>query len=519
MLFSSSVFIFMFLPATLLGFHITSKIGQRAEFVWLAAASLFFYGYWDSRYLFVLVGSILVNFWFSLQIANAAEDERKSRAWVVAGVTANLLLLLWYKYFFPTLGFLQSIGLQSPGWVEVALPLGISFFTFTQIAYLVDLSQGAAQRQSFVSYVLFVTFFPHLIAGPIIHHAEMMPQFEARKRRGLQADDMALGMTWFILGLSKKVLIADRFGPGSDALYAHPSAFGLTATWIGVLCYAIQLYFDFSGYSDMALGLGRMFSIKFPFNFNSPYKARNIIDFWARWHITLTRWLTTYLYNPISLRISRRRMALGKKISKNANRTLPGFLELVAQPTLITFFLAGVWHGAGLQFMVFGLLHGVYLTINHAWRVFASNRPILQRFIPWPIGMALTASAVLVGQVFFRAAGVGDAVTVLQGLFHLHNGVGFAQGPTANLIPWTSGFLLNPVKAAGALVFCFAIVWFLPNTQEILRQAPREGLHIPGILKSLCWTPNLGSALVMIALFTWCFALLDASKSFLYFQF
>lgn len=519
MLFSSGVFIFLFLPVTLLGFHLASKIGKRAEFAWLAAASLFFYGYWDARYLFVLVGSILVNFWFSHRIANATDNEGKSRAWVFAAVSANILLLVWYKYFFPTITFLQSIGLQTPGWVEVALPLGISFFTFTQIAYLVDLSQGAAQRQNFVSYVLFVTFFPHLIAGPIIHHAEMMPQFEARTRRGLQIDDMALGMTWFVLGLSKKVLIADRFGPAADALYADPTALGFAATWIGVLCYAIQLYFDFSGYSDMALGLARMFSIKFPFNFNSPYKARNIIDFWARWHMTLTRWLTAYLYNPISLSINRRRMALGKTISKKANKTLAGFSELVALPTLITLVLAGIWHGAGLQFMVFGLLHGIYLTINQAWRIFTLDRPVLQRFMPWPVGMALTLAAVLVGQVFFRAASVGDAVVVLQGLLHLHGGVALAQGPAASLIPYTSSFLLNPVKAAGALAVCFAIVWALPNTQEILGQAPRESQHKHGALNWLVWTPNLRSAVITVGLFSCCFALLDASKSFLYFQF
>ena len=344
-----------------------------------------------------------------------------------AAVSANLLLLVWYKYFFPTLTFLQSIGLQSPGWVEVALPLGISFFTFTQIAYLVDLSQGAAQRQGFVSYVLFVTFFPHLIAGPIIHHAEMMPQFEARTRRGLRADDMALGMTWFVLGLSKKVLIADRLGPIADALYAQPSAFGFTAAWIGVLCYAMQLYFDFSGYSDMALGLGRMFSIQFPFNFNSPYKARNIIDFWARWHMTLTRWLTAYLYNPIALSINRRRMALGKKMSKRATKTLVGFFELVALPTLITISSPASGMEPACNSWSSVLLHGIYLTMNHAWRIFTSDRPLLRRLMPWPLGMALTAAAVLVGQVFFRAASVGDAVVVLQSLVHLHGGVALAQ--------------------------------------------------------------------------------------------
>lgn len=520
MLFSSVVFIFMFLPVTLLGFHLTSKIGQRMEFVWLAAASLFFYGYWDAKYLSVLIGSILLNFWFSRLIAGAGDNESVRRLWVFAGVGANLLLLVWYKYFFPTLGFLQSIGLQSPGWVQIALPLGISFFTFTQIAYLIDLSQGAAERQSFLSYTLFVTFFPHLIAGPIIHHSEMMPQFEARTRRGLQLDDMALGMTWFILGLSKKVLIADRFGPIVNSLYAQPGALGATATWIGVLSYFFQLYFDFSGYSDMALGLGRMFSIKFPFNFDSPYKACNIIDYWNRFHMTLTRFLTTYLFNPIALRMNCRRLSMGKKASKNVTRTLEGFSQLVAFPIIITMSLAGIWHGAGLQFMIFGLLHGIYLTTNHAWRVFTPERPRLRSLVPWPVGLALTSTAVLIGQVFFRAHSVGDAVTVLKGLLFLHGGASLAEGPAAGQVPYTSTFLLHPIKAFGALAICFAIVWLLPNTQEILGQTPpRERALVPGLLKRLPWTPNVASAAIIIALFSFCFTLLNASTSFLYFQF
>ena len=519
MLFSSTVFIYVFLPIVLLGYHLTSKIGRRAEFVWLAAASLFFYAYWDASYLFVLVGSIVVNFWFSRRIEAADEESGRRKIWLVAAIAANILLLVWYKYFFPAVGFLQSIGLQTPDWVAVALPLGISFFTFTQIAYLVDLSQGAAERQSFVSYVLFVTFFPHLIAGPIIHHAEMMPQFEERGRKGLQADDMALGLTWFVLGLSKKVLIADRFGPLADSLYAQPGALGATATWIGVLAYAVQLYFDFSGYSDMALGLARMFSIRFPFNFNSPYKARNIIDFWARWHMTLTRYLTAYLYNPISLHINRRRMAQGRKVSKRALKTPGGFLELVAFPTILTMFLAGIWHGAGFQFMVFGLLHGLYLTINHAWRLAASDRPALQRFMPWPAGMALTAAAVLVGQVFFRAASVSDALTVLGGLLNLHEGAAIANGPMVHMVPTTSTFLLAPTAAALGLAACFLITWLMPNTQEILGQAPTEAAHNPGILRTARWRVSLASATIVIALFAGCFILLDASTSFLYFQF
>ncbi len=292
----------------------------------------------------------------------------------------------------------------------------------------------------------------------------MMPQFNAQRHRGLRADDMAVGTTWFLLGLAKKVLIADTFGPIADRLYFDPHRFGTQATWVGMLAYAVQLYFDFSGYSDMALGLARMFSITFPVNFNSPYKAANIIEFWQRWHMTLTRYLNLYLFNPIALSMSRRRIRLGKKASRKAQRTFSGFTQLIAFPMFVTMFLAGIWHGAGMQFILFGLAHAVYLTVNHAWRVFVPSDSKLQKLLPLPVAVAITFACALGGQIFFRAHSARDAFYVFGSLLGLHSGSGlsgFAGLPSRSASPFT------PHTSGSLWRSMFAICWALPNTQEI----------------------------------------------------
>jgi D-alanyl-lipoteichoic acid acyltransferase DltB (MBOAT superfamily) len=515
MLFSSNVFIFLFLPVALLGYHLLARFGRVALFGWLSLTSLFFYGYWNPKYLFLLVGSIALNFAASRAIVAASSDRGKS-AWLAIAVTANLALLGWFKYLFPLLDFFHGTGWLARDYGHVLLPLGISFFTFTQIAYLIDLKQEMAEAQDLLSYVLFVTFFPHLIAGPIIHHSEMMPQFAAQRHSGLRADDMAVGTTWFLLGLGKKVLIADRFGPIADSFYYGPHAFGTMATWVGVLSYAIQLYYDFSGYSDMALGLARMFSLTFPVNFNSPYKATNIIDFWQRWHMTLTRYLNLYLYNPLALAMSRRRIKSGKKASKKAQKTLEGFLQLIALPLVTTMFLAGIWHGAGLQFILFGLAHAFYLAVNHAWRTFVAEDSPWQKLLPAPVGVLLTFSCVLVGQVFFRASSASSAFYVLGTLVGLHHGGGLDafQG-----LHSSSRFANHGPQAALYIAIAFAIFWALPNTQEILGQV-EETERNPSVAGGwLRWQPNLLWALVLILLTAVTMPFINASTSFLYFQF
>ncbi|HEY0794589.1 MAG TPA: MBOAT family O-acyltransferase, partial [Acidisarcina sp.] len=273
--------------------------------------------------------------------------------------------------------------------------------------------------------------------------------------------------------------------------------------WVGVVCYSLQLYFDFSGYSDMAIGLARMFSIKFPFNFNSPYKAASIIDFWARWHMTLTRYLTLYLYNPISMSVNRRRLAAGKKVSRKAQKTIPGFLSMIAWPTMITMFLAGVWHGAGTQFLIFGLLHGIFITINHAWRNF-KERPAADAPVPvWRHAgsVLLTYMCVLLGQIFFRANSVHDAMTMLASM------TGIRHLPMSRTIPAIGYWPL----------VLLPFVWFLPNTQQIFKQIGNT--NVSRFWQRLTYSPTWGWTVSMSLLFVVAVLYASDTATFLYFQF
>ena len=299
MTFSNPVFYWFFLPASLLGFALLSRVNGRFGLGFLSFMSLLFYAAWSPKYLFVLIGSLLFNLAISHGISRSPASERERSWWLFAGIAINLGALAYYKYLFPSLNALTAMGTTHKNWGSVILPLGISFFTFTQIAYLVDLRQGIAAREDLLNYTLFVSFFPHLIAGPIVHHGEIMPQFRQPRRSALNLDDLTLGLTWFAMGLFKKAAIADSLSASADRLFSDPTHAGVWSAWFGVLTYAMQLYFDFSGYSDMALGLARMFSIRFPLNFNSPFKATSIIEFWQRWHITLSSYINDYLYAPI----------------------------------------------------------------------------------------------------------------------------------------------------------------------------------------------------------------------------
>jgi alginate O-acetyltransferase complex protein AlgI len=506
MLFNSPEFLFCYLPIVLLGYAVLGKFGRTAVVSWLACASLAFYAYWRPEFVLLLAGSIAVNYACSRLIWRLRERSRAQVVVLTLAITANLATLAFFKYLFPLIHFIDdTLGLHA-SFTNVILPLGISFFTFTQIAYLVDLSQETAEPQDLSGYVLFVTFFPHLIAGPILHHREIMPQFAPGRDFRIQWRDLALGSSWFALGLGKKVLLADRFAPYADAAFAHTGSLTMAGAWVGVLNYALQLYFDFSGYSDMAIGLARMFSIEFPFNFDSPYKATSIIDFWSRWHMTLTRYLTLYLYNPFAMGANRRRAARGKSNSRKAQRTAGGFASLVAFPTITTMFLAGIWHGAGLQFIIFGVLHGSYLTVNHAWRIFRREGSILARVIALPVVcVGLTFSAVLMAQVFFRSASTHDALQVLAGLSGGH-GVGLDE--LSMLPPHAFLFLL-----------ALPVIWGFPNTQEMLGQVSTVRANIFGSRALAMWRPNWAWACSLGGLLVAVLWYMTDTSSFLYFQF
>ncbi len=501
MTFSSPYFYLLFLPFTLLAYEICGALGRRFAIFLLAFMSCVFYAVWNKYYLLLLLGSIAMNYLFAVLIARTANRPSRQSLSLTGGILANLALLCYYKYLFPALAFVSSVSGSHHFWRSVILPLGISFFTFTQIAYLIDLKQGVAGLESPLSYTLFVTFFPHLVAGPIIHHKEIMPQLGPGRHFRLNRSDLTLGLTWFAMGMFKKVMLADRIAPSADALYANPHGVSSLTAWYGVLAYAMQLYFDFSGYSDMALGLARMFSIEFPLNFNSPYKSSNIIDFWQRWHMTLTRYIMNYVYSPMQQVISRRRLDSGKKISRRAMETTEGFLHMVAFPTIFTLFLAGVWHGAGFQFLIFGLVHGVYLVINHAWRLFTPSASRARRIFETPISVVLTFLCVVAAQILFRANSLHDAFVVFGDLLGRH-GAG-AHPPAIELV---------------FLVGLFLIVWLLPNTQEILDQT-QHGDQPNRVFFPMRWSPNLPWWLVTTASFLISMFYSSATQTFLYFQF
>ena len=350
MLFNSFPFLFAFLPAVLIGFHFLGRLGRTAAIGWLTAASLVFYSYWNRAFLLVLLGSMFFNFLCAQAIVRADQRGAWSRRILGAGIVGNAGLLIYYKYWFAILNSLGSLATPEHYFGSVLLPLGISFFTLTQIGYLVDLQQGEAGFLGILDHIFFVSFFPHLVAGPILHHREFMPQVGKRRVFRLEWDDVAVGATWFVMGLFKKVVIADQIAARGDLLFANPMGQPLFKVWCGVLSYAVQLYFDFSAYSDMAIGLARMFSLRFPMNFNSPYKAKSIIEFWQRWHITLTNYLMLYIYNPIALAINRKRLAEGKPIGRQGVSTAEGFLRIICLPTFVTMVIAGGWPGRGGNF-------------------------------------------------------------------------------------------------------------------------------------------------------------------------
>jgi alginate O-acetyltransferase complex protein AlgI len=457
MLFNSLTFLLVFVPLSMLGYYGLSLVGRKWEALWLVFVSFVFYTWWTASLVFLLAGSIAFNFTCGVLILRTQGREKLQTLLLALGIAGDLSLLIYYKYFFSLLNWLGYHGvltLTHP--YAVILPLGISFFTFTQVGYLIDCKGGVVKENRLLDYCLFVTFFPHLIAGPILHHREMMPQFADPRTFRFGWENMAVGLTLFIIGLAKKVVIADNLVWAVSVAFSTANP-GLLAAWDGALSFSLQLYFDFSGYSDMACGLAILFGLRFPANFNSPYRAQSIIDFWQRWHMTLTRYLTLYLYNPVALAISRYRSARGKSITRKAIATPAGFLSMIALPTFYTMGLAGIWHGAGLTFLIFGLLHATYLTINHAWRSFGprSADKILhpaQAFFVTCAKIALTYLAVVVSEVVFRATSVHGAMNLLTGMVGFHGLSGY-QGNQRHLL-----FLAS----------LFPIVWLMPNSLQLL---------------------------------------------------
>ena len=542
MLFNSNQFILVFLPTVIIGFYFLRRLSLfQISLGWITLSSLFFYAWWNPSYLLLLLSSITANFFLGIAVANS----RYRKLALILGISGNLLAIGFYKYlgfFVASISAVSDLHITIP---SLLLPLAISFFTFQQIAYLVDTYHNRNPETRFDRYLLFVSFFPQLIAGPIVHHKQVAPQFDFLEARAVSLDQISSGVLLFAIGLAKKVLIADQLAPYATPVF-HAADNGVGPTfleaWGGLLAYTFQLYFDFSGYADMAVGLARMFGIELPLNFNSPYKSKNIIEFWRRWHITLSHFLRDYLYIPLGG---------NKRGSKNSN-------------LIITMLLGGLWHGAGWNFIIWGGLHGAYLVANHYWLnikalAFAKiqlsygsaasyllfRRQAQNNELPKPVrrngfnhslftvlsaapGIAITFFAVSIAWIFFRAETFDGAINMLSGVFGVNGLIvpsqifniapaffsTFSQAGTGSAIgsfPHVYGFVVIAIS----MLFTF----FLPNSNEITHwlgksDASSSRVWTAGRVKAT-YVAGLGVAFIM------CLKLIAYSpdSEFLYFNF
>lgn len=472
MLFNSYAFLFFFLPVVIAGFFGLARFGQNISALWLSLASLVFYGWWSPKYIWLLLLSVLFNYALGAAIGRA-QTRGISKALLIFAITANLALLGFFKYANFFVENINALSHSSYSWTNVVLPLGISFFTFTQIAYLVDVYRRIAREYSFNYYLLFVTYFPHLIAGPVLHHGQMMPQFARAETYRVRWDYVATGLSIFTIGLAKKVLLADNFAEYTSPVFSaasHGIQPDLIEAWTGALAFSLQLYFDFSGYCDMAIGVSLLFGIRLPVNFNSPYKASSIIEFWRRWHITLSQFLKDYLYIPLG-----------------GNRRGPALRHV---NLLITMVLGGLWHGANWTFVVWGALHGAYLVVNHAWRGLVGNRVPDHGFVGRAYlvaASALTFVCVVIAWIFFRADSLHSAVLLIKGCLG-YGGMSLPSSGAAllehfhvlgKLVPSGVSFggVFVNIPAMGAmgglapfvqlLVVGLLLVWLMPNCQRL----------------------------------------------------
>lgn len=498
MLFNSFEFVFVFLPVAVLGFFLISRFGSRAGAIsYLSAASMAFYAWWNVWYLLLLLAEVVFNFALGRQLLRADLSQRRRFTIALFGVATMLIVLGYFKYTYFILDIINSVaGTEWTAW-HIILPLGISFHSFQQIAYLVDSYRRQAPRYRFDEYCLFVTFFPQLIAGPIVHHNEIVPQLQTPAFLRPRVLNITLGLSIFSVGLFKKTVLADGLAQIASPMFGAAAAgtpLLASEAWVAALAYTLQLYFDFSAYSDMAIGLARIFNIRLPLNFYSPYRATDIADFWRRWHMTLSRFLRNYLYIPLG--------------GNRCGRTR----QLVN--LMLTMLLGGLWHGAGWTFIIWGGLHGLYLVIQRLWTI-----AVPPARSPWAAklrtlsGWLLTMLAVVVAWVFFRAADLATAMAILASMAGLTTE---APGAFDDLV--SDGLLL--------LVATATIALFMPNVADIFRRyrpvlAPSIDLRrINAVLRRFQWRPRgwVGVATGAIAGLG-LIAILGWRSEFLYFQF
>jgi len=491
MLFNSYEFLFAYLPIVFLLFFLIAQKSQSNATAFLGLASLFFYGWFSINSLPLLLGSIAANYLFGLKISG-----KKDKWLLILALIFNLGLLSFFKYanfFIENSNNILNLSAQS-NWsistLNIVLPIGISFFTFTQIAFLVDCYQGKVNERNFSRYLLFVTYFPHLIAGPVLHHSQMMPQFSDKKTFHINYEKISLGLIIFAIGLTKKVLIANPLGEYADTFFnaiTPESTPSFANSWLGTLAYTFQIYFDFSGYTDMAIGISLLFGIKLPINFNAPYQATGIIDFWRRWHISLSSFLRDYLYIPLG---------------GNQRGVKRRYANL-----LITMVLGGLWHGANWTFILWGLAHGLLLTINHIWRTLPISQFFNRKSLK-PLWWLITFITVCLTWILFRVDHVDLIYPIYQGLIGLN---GFDNIK----ITWDFGSL----KASTLYILIaisLAIIWLGKPSHQLIELLNMVNINLSWLSRKV---KLYGGAIAIFFLIIYCINKVGEYNPFLYFQF
>ena len=511
MLFNTWIFIAVFFPLVYIIYNILLGYGRDHANAFLVIASILFYSYWNVSYTLIFIPSILINYWVGSRILdfNTEKHLKYKKYMLFAGIGFNLSLIAYFKYVnFIILNLNILIGVDYTK-TSVILPLAISFYTFQQIAFLVDAYRADSIKVRFLDYALFVSFFPQLIAGPIVHHKEMISQFSRNKINKYDFQNISIGTSIFLIGLFKKIMIADNMAPFVNGVYGAAESGQVVPffeAWGSTIAYSIQIYYDFSGYSDMAIGLAFILGYKIPLNFYSPYKAINIISFWRRWHITLSRFLRDYLYIP-----------LGGNINGEGRK----YYNL-----MVTMMIGGLWHGAGYNFIIWGLLHGSYLVVNQLWLKMTIHTKII---IPVIVSRLITLTSVLFAWVYFRAESLSGANKIVRSMIGL-NGIEYPSqlsSYTNISLIFSDNFIIDIAQWAYGVPFILTVLiatYIFPNTYELMKRndpvlkndlIPNDNSYSLPIY----WKPNLTWVIVLSACAALSFMSMNRVSEFLYFQF
>ncbi len=498
MLFNSIEFIFVFLPIVFFTYFLLNKNNYfLVSKLFLTASSLFFYAWWDIIYLPILLSSIAINYLIGRKLSSLSAQNNGNKTLLITGILLNIFLLGYFKYFD---FFIQNINFFTEEKIEplnLTLPLAISFFTFQQIAFIVDSYKDKAKERDFLNYILFVSFFPQLIAGPIVHHNKMMPQFRDKENKFINYNNIAMGLFIFSIGLFKKVVLADTFSIW--ALEGSQSAtLSFFDAWVTSLSFTLRLYFDFSGYTDMAVGLALIFNIRLPINFNSPYQATSLISFWSSWHITLSQFVNSYVFNPI--------------IKSFKNYTFPKGMLAV----FLSMFIIGMWHGASWLFVTFSLMHGVGIVINHIWKKKVKIR--INKLIGWLI----TFNYINVSIVFFSVKDWNEAIKILNGMFSFSDILVSRNFTTVyNIILKKLSFFMPDIttEKTSLLVFSFEVYFWITLGFVIIFNKSNSLKRMNQLIKDN--TIKWQSVVLMILLLAVSlnYLLVSTGQEFLYFNF